>query len=207
MIIRMRHINDVSLDRVFTANLRGGERGFGDCMALETFSNEASPTLRCANAFVVVAHPVRRVYAVGRERTEEEKERRRRYGDKGARFSEGKRLCILGDVSGCVTTFPVKDNLVAEEKNINDMDSNNYLELEGRMFRIRKLTPREAFRLMGVDEADIDRIQAAGISNSGQYQLAGNSIVVDVLYHLLRKMLVEKEPDKVKGKPQQLTLF
>lgn len=69
-------------------------------------------------------------------------------------------------------------------------------------YRIRKLTPRECFRLMGCDEETIDIIQAAGISNSQQYKLAGNSIVVDVLYHLFRKMFVETENES-----QQLTLF
>lgn len=57
-------------------------------------------------------------------------------------------------------------------------------------YRIRKLSPRECFRLMGVDDADIDKIQGAGISNSQQYKMAGNSIVVDVLYHLFRKMFI-----------------
>lgn len=79
-------------------------------------------------------------------------------------------------------------------------------ELQGKKFRIRKLTPKECFRLMGVDDADIAKIQASGISNSAQYKLAGNSIVVDVLYHLFRKMFIEKEPDK-SDKPQQLSLF
>lgn len=69
-------------------------------------------------------------------------------------------------------------------------------------FRIRKLTPREAFRLMGVDDKDIDTIQAAKISNSAQYKLAGNSIVVDVLYHIFRKAFVETNNEQ-----QQLTLF
>ena len=69
-------------------------------------------------------------------------------------------------------------------------------------YRIRKLTPRECFRLMGCDEETIDTIQAAGISNSQQYKLAGNSIVMDVLYHLFRKMFVETENES-----QQLTLF
>lgn len=59
-------------------------------------------------------------------------------------------------------------------------------------YRIRKLTPRECFRLMGVDDADIDKIQASGISNSQQYKCAGNSIVVDVLYHLFRKLHIHK---------------
>lgn len=54
------------------------------------------------------------VLAVGRERTEEEKRRRHLYGDKGAKFSKGKRLCFLSDVIGTVTTIPTKDNLIAE---------------------------------------------------------------------------------------------
>lgn len=68
--------------------------------------------------------------------------------------------------------------------------------------RIRKLTPRECFRLMGVSEENIDKIQSAGISNSQQYKLAGNSIVVDVLYHIFKKMFVDKESDHA-----ELTLF
>ena len=80
-------------------------------------------------------------------------------------------------------------------------------ELRGKKFRIRKLTPRECFRLMDVDDADIDKIQASGISNSAQYKLAGNSIVVNVLYHLFRKLFVETGPDVVKGEAEQLKLF
>ena len=60
-----------------------------------------------------------------------------------------------------------------------------------RRYRIRKLTERECFRLMGVDDADIDKIQADGISKTQQYKMAGNSIVVDVLYHIFKKMFVE----------------
>ena len=75
-------------------------------------------------------------------------------------------------------------------------------ELKGKKFRIRKLTPRECFRLMGVDDKDIDKIQAAGVSNSGQYKLAGNSIVVDVLFHIFRKMFIETDNES-----QQMTLF
>lgn len=90
-------------------------------------------------------------------------------------------------------------------------------ELRGKKFRIRKLTPRECFRLMGVNDVDIDRIQASGLSNSSQYKLAGNSIVaggnyidnignVDgVLYNLFRKMFIETGPDL--EREQQLTLF
>lgn len=55
-------------------------------------------------------------------------------------------------------------------------------------FRIRKLTPRECFRLMGMSDNDIDKIQAAGISNTQQYKMAGNSIVVDVLEAIFKNL-------------------
>lgn len=61
-------------------------------------------------------------------------------------------------------------------------------------YRIRKLTPRECFRLMGVDDADIDKIQASGISNTRQYHCAGNSIVVDVLYYQFFKAFIDRTP-------------
>jgi len=86
------------------------------------------------------------------------------------------------------------------EKKINNLSLPP--ELQGKKFRIRKLTPKECFRLMGVDDKDIEKIQASGISNSSQYKLAGNSIVVDVLFHLFRKMFIETDTEQ-----QQLTLF
>ncbi len=64
------------------------------------------------------------VRAIGRERTEEEKCRRHLCGDKGAKFSKGKQMCILGDVCGCITTFATKDNLVAEFYETEDTASN-----------------------------------------------------------------------------------
>lgn len=73
---------------------------------------------------------------------------------------------------------------------------------ESTEYRIRKLTEREYFRLMDVDDADIDKIQAAGISKSQQYKMAGNSICVGVLFHIFRKLFVDKENEN-----QQLTLF
>lgn len=63
---------------------------------------------------------------------------------------------------------------------------------EAMRYRIRKLTPRECFRLMDVDDADIDKIQAAGISNSQQYKLAGNSIVVACLEKIFENLFFPK---------------
>jgi site-specific DNA-cytosine methylase len=69
-------------------------------------------------------------------------------------------------------------------------------------FRIRKLTERECFRLMGLADTDITKIQASGVSRSQQYKMAGNSIVVDVLFHIFRKLYIEPQCEH-----QQLTLF
>lgn len=51
-------------------------------------------------------------------------------------------------------------------------------------FRIRKLTPKECFRLMGFDDADVDLLIENGISNTQLYKMAGNSIVVNMLEFL-----------------------
>ena len=46
---------------------------------------------------------------------------------------------------------------------------------------IRKLTPKECFRLMGFDDSDVDILVKNKISNTQLYKMAGNSIVVNVL--------------------------
>ena len=65
------------------------------------------------------------------------------------------------------------------------MQKDNYV---ANGMRIRKLTPKECWRLMGFDDADFERAAAVN-SNSQLYKQAGNSIVVDVLYYIFREML------------------
>lgn len=85
-------------------------------------------------------------------------------------------------------------------------------------YRIRKLTPRECFRLMGVDDTDIDKIDAYRIKTtlkdgtvkgkpipkSQKYKMAGNSIVVSCLYYIFYQMFIAEPP---KPKPIQKSLF
>ncbi len=54
--------------------------------------------------------------------------------------------------------------------------------------RIRKITPLEAFRLMGVKDDDYYKI-AKNQSNSSLYHLAGDSIVVNVLIAIFKQLL------------------
>lgn len=55
-------------------------------------------------------------------------------------------------------------------------------------YRIRKLTPRETWRLMGFTDEEFSKAEAVN-SNSQLYKQAGNSIVVDVLEYIFRNLL------------------
>ena len=57
--------------------------------------------------------------------------------------------------------------------------------------RIRRLTPKECWRLMGFDDEDFEAAQKK-CSDTQLYKQAGNSIVVDVLVGILGNLL-EKE--------------
>ena len=54
-------------------------------------------------------------------------------------------------------------------------------------FRVRKLTPKECYRLMGFTDEQFNRSQTFS-SDSQLYKQAGNSIVVDVLYYIFEKL-------------------
>lgn len=100
----------------------------------------------------------------------------------------------------------------------------NFADRSIKSYAIRKLTPLECFRLMGVRDKVIDTMQSSNaeaqervpgfkgkgkpedmaISASQQYKQAGNSIVVDVLASIYENLWY---PKPKKPKLQQLTLF
>ena len=49
---------------------------------------------------------------------------------------------------------------------------------------------------MGMRDGDIDKIQAAGISNTQQYKMAGNSIVIDVLEAIFKNLFKGNKYEK-----------
>ena len=57
--------------------------------------------------------------------------------------------------------------------------------------RIRKLTPKECWRLMGFSDLDYEKASKCN-SNAQLYKQAGNSIVVNVLEEILKKLLKEE---------------
>lgn len=99
------------------------------------------------------------------------------------------------------------ENMRASEKCITEPTGGfakmGVLETQNSLpFRVRRLTERELFRLMDVSEDDIDKIQDAGISKTQQAKMAGNSIVVGVLYAIFYKMFINTDIEK-----KQLELF
>ena len=58
--------------------------------------------------------------------------------------------------------------------------------------RIRKLTPKECWRLMGFTDEEFEKAQPHS-SNSQLYKQAGNSIVVNVLEGILKNLIGDKQ--------------
>lgn len=69
--------------------------------------------------------------------------------------------------------------------------------------RIRKLTPTECFRLMGVKDGDSSKLDH--LSNSTKYHLAGDSIVVNVLQAIFKSVLIDNPV--LENKPIRLIEF
>lgn len=83
--------------------------------------------------------------------------------------------------------------------------SKDSLVVETRL-RIRRLTPRECFRLMDVAEYYIDRMLECGVSKSGLCKAAGNSIVVACMEMIFEELWFPKSEVKV-ADDGQLCLF
>lgn len=158
-------------------------------------------------------------------RTEEGRRFRRLHGD-----AEGFRhRHLVPRTDGCSNTLTtiLKDNLIMGlQQQLSTFEYHEHPTTEQLvdffkpMAYIRKATPREYFRLMGLTEEDIDKIdsypcasvqefanadkatQRQGIAKTNKYKLAGNSIVVDVLYAIFENMFI----NDCTTEPQQLTL-
>lgn len=73
---------------------------------------------------------------------------------------------------------------------VGNAGGNSYLYNVG--YRIRKLTPRECGRLMGVSDEDISKMEEVN-SNSQLYKQFGNSIVVDVMCAMFQNLNIKQE--------------
>ena len=69
-----------------------------------------------------------------------------------------------------------------------DSISNKENSQKEMQYRIRKLTPKECWRLMGFSDEDFQKAKDAGVSSSQLYKQAGNSIVTNVLYYIFKEL-------------------
>lgn len=105
----------------------------------------------------------------------------------GKQYRQGDRVYDADEIAMCLTSSPV-----------GNAGGNSYLYKTGNLI-IRKLTPKECWRLMGFDDSDFEKAEQVN-SNTQLYKQAGNSIVVNCLegifYELLKNteyMEVERE--------------
>ena len=109
-------------------------------------------------------------------------------------FDQGKRIHgidsyfqALGALDRGTNNILIEEYLA--DDTIQEGESKIFTLIEGeKIYKVRKLTPLECWRLMGVSDEDFYKVKNAGISNSRLVRLAGNSIVVDVLERIFENL-------------------
>ena len=127
---------------------------------------------------------------------------------------------VYSEDSKCCRSVKAAEGSGNTLKVIQDEPAKNRLS----NYRIRKLTPRECFRLMGIKGEDFDKI-AKNQSNAGLYHLAGDSIVTTCMmqifgtlfgidyktkiYELLKDIAPNFEFEEIKAEPtfEKFNLF
>lgn len=86
---------------------------------------------------------------------------------------------------------------------INEKANSKAVQKTNDGLRIRKLTPKECWRLMGFADEDFEKARKVN-SDTQLYKQAGNSIVVDVLVAIFRNLLTSEYEEP---KEQQMKWF
>lgn len=91
---------------------------------------------------------------------------------------------------GSPTEQRLEVNMQGTSNCLTSVQKDNLL-LEKPQYRIRKLTPKECGRLMGVSDEDIDKMAAVN-SNTQLYKQFGNSIVVDIMCAMFENLNINQ---------------
>lgn len=92
-----------------------------------------------------------------------------------------------------LANFTRRDGLGATAVLTMGYDNREKCVVEKGYARIRKLTPKECWRLMDFTDKEFEAAQNAGVSNTQLYKQAGNSIVVSVLAAIFKNMFLKGE--------------
>lgn len=110
---------------------------------------------------------------------------------------------VIGDNLKIVETYPSiiqrvgdrgKNNFTVNDKTsytipANPMSDRGQMLIDNEL-RIRKLTPKECWRLMGFDDNDFEKAEKVN-SNTQLYKQAGNSVVVNAIEAIFDNLLVD----------------
>jgi DNA (cytosine-5)-methyltransferase 1 len=99
------------------------------------------------------------------------------------------------DVAATIRACMSKCGLANVERNCEMGSGYGYEGVIEPAHRIRKLTPLECWRLMGISDEDFRKAESVN-SNTQLYKQAGNSIVVDVLKAIFGQMIPERTQNK-----------
>ncbi len=91
-----------------------------------------------------------------------------------------------------------QDNYYSDNFIQGAFDGQKVLPAQNGHDRIRKLTPKEAFRLQGFDDSFAEKAQKAGVSDTQLYRQAGNAITLNVAKSVL-ETLFTNSPRLQKG--------
>ncbi len=130
--------------------------------------------------------------------------------DEGLRFFKGDYCGALRTIDACGDKRVIEPQIIREEpleregwheyakevlstegvcRTLSTQSNNLATKIKEPIgLRIRKLTPKECWRLMGFDDVDFEKAEKVN-SNTQLYKQAGNSIVVDVLCYIFGEML------------------
>lgn len=89
---------------------------------------------------------------------------------------------------------PRQEHLEFKTDNVSHAILSQQTPYTAKEMRVRKLTPKECWRLMGFKDEDFEKAKVVN-SNTQLYKQAGNSIVVDVLEKILKNLLKGEKKD------------
>ena len=101
--------------------------------------------------------------------------------DEGIRTFKDGLVGTLRTTQSCGDKIVIEESIAIKEATTRGTDLSNY--------RIRRVTPLECWRLMGIDDEDYWKAKDVGVSDTQLYKQAGNGIVVNVFESILREMI------------------
>ena len=158
---------DLEIARPLTSTMHKSHRASQDNYVSEAFVKEGiKTTIKDGKPFIAVRQATKKGYA-----------------------EAVKPVCLnsKGGRGGVDGLQPSLQDRVYDSDAISTAVTTSYMPNFTHGLRIRKLTPKECFRLMGFDDEDFAKAETVN-SNTQLYKQAGNSIVVDVIEKIYEKL-------------------